>query len=208
LQAVRNPLLRLVPLWVVATAAIGVLFLAYLGFLFSLNGISEPARARLAALGGEKIALSAPLPPALVKPPVPGRVERFARLLAEEIRNDMVEVIDDRTLRVRNSFPSASDQVKADFIPMLKKIAAELGSGQDSVLVTGHTDNTPISSPRFPSNWDLSYARAKHVADILLTAGALAGRVESKGRAEGEPLAPNDTPQHRAINRRVDISIR
>ena len=207
LKDVRNALIRFVPLWVVAAVAAAILFLAYLGFLFSINGVSDQTRAQLAALGREKIQTAAVLPPPVVKPPVPGRAERFTRLLAGEIGKDMVEVIDDRTLRIRNSFPSGSDQVKPEFVDMLRKIAGELGAGQDSVLVTGHTDNIPIRSAKFPSNWDLSNARAKHVADFLTASGALSGRVRSKGSADGEPLAPNDTPEHRALNRRVDILI-
>jgi len=207
LKDVRNALMRFVPLWVVAAVAGGILFLTYLGFLFSISGVSDQTRARLAALGREKIQTAAPLPPPAAKPPVPGRAERFTVLLKDEIGQGMVEVIDDRTLRIRNSFPSGSDQVKQEFAPMLRKIAGELGAGQDTVLVTGHTDDTPIHNPRFPSNWDLSVARAKHVAALLLASGALAGRVSAKGSADGEPLAPNDSPEHRALNRRVDISI-
>jgi len=207
LKDVRNALIRFVPLWVVAAVAIAILFLAYLGFLFSINGASDQTRSQLASLSREKIKTAAPLPPPVVKPVVPGRVERFTRLLADEISKDMVEVIDDRTLRIRNSFPSGSDQVKPEFIDMLKKIAGELATGQDAVLVTGHTDNTPIRTAKFPSNWDLSNARAKNVADFLTASGALSGKVRSKGSAEGEPLAPNDTPEHRALNRRVDILI-
>jgi len=208
LKDVRNALIRFVPLWVVASVAAAILFLAYLGFLFSINGVSDQTRARLAALGLEKISTAAVLPKPVVKLPVPGRVERFTRLLAGEIGKDMVEVIDDRTLRIRNSFPSGSDQVKPEFVDMLRKIAGELGAGRDSVLITGHTDNTPIHSARFPSNWDLSNARAKNVADLLIASGSLMGdKVRSKGGADGEPLAPNDTPEHRALNRRVDILI-
>ncbi|CAG1000238.1 partial Peptidoglycan-binding protein ArfA, partial [Gammaproteobacteria bacterium] len=207
LKDVRNALIRFVPLWVVAAVAAAILFLAYMGFLFSINRVSDQTLAQLAALGREKINTAAVLPQPVVKPPVPGRVERFKRLLADEIGKDMVEVIDDRTLRIRNSFPSGSDQVKPEFTDMLRKIAQELGAGRDTVLVTGHTDNIPIRSARFPSNWDLSNARAKNVADFLSASGALDGRLRSKGSADGEPLAPNDTPEHRALNRRVDILI-
>jgi len=207
LKDVRNGLIRFVPLWVVGAVAAAILFFAYLGFLFSINSASDQTRGQLAALGREKIQTASVLPPPVIKPSVPGRVERFTRLLADEIGKNMVEVIDDRTLRIRNSFPSGSDQIKPEFEDMLKKISGELAAGKDQVLVTGHTDNIPIRSARFPSNWDLSNARAKHVADFLMAAGALDGRVRSKGSADGEPLAPNDTPEHRALNRRVDILI-
>ncbi len=208
LKDVRNALMKFVPLWVVAAVAGAVLLLAYLAFLFSISSASDEALSHLAALGKEKIKTAQALPQPVIKPPVPGRKARFTVLLKDEIAKNMVEVVDDRTLRIRNSFPAGSDQVKPEFGPMIKRIAAELASGQDRVLVTGHTDNVPIRSVRFPSNWDLSVARAKHVADILVDSGGLnAANVKSKGKADEEGLAPNDTPEHRALNRRVDILI-
>lgn len=208
LQDVRNVLIKFVPLWVMGAVAGVVLLLAYLFFLFSISKASDETLAHLAALGKEKIKTVAPLPLPVSKPVVPGRQQRFTVLLKEEIGKDMVEVIDDRTLRIRNSFTAGSDQIKAEFEPMLKKIAGELAAGQDSVLVTGYTDNIPIRSVRFPSNWDLSLARAKHVGDFLVQSGGLtAANVKSKGKADADGLVPNDTPEHRALNRRVDISI-
>jgi type VI secretion system protein ImpK len=207
LQTTRKALAQIIPPWAGPLAAATVLVLVYLGFLFAINGVSDQTRSQLAALSHEKIKIAASLPAHAVKPPLPGRVERFTRLLASEISQNMVEVIDDRTLRIRNSFAAGSDQIKPEFADMLRKIAAELAAGQDTVLVTGHTDNTPIRSARFPSNWDLSNARAKHVADFLSVSATLGKPIRAKGSADGEPLAANDTPEHRALNRRVDISI-
>ncbi len=208
LKDVRNALMKFVPLWVVGAVAGAILLLAYLVFLFSISGSSDETLSHLVALGKEKIKTVQALPQPIIKPAVPGRRERFTVLLKDEIGKNMVEVVDDRTLRIRNSFPAGSDQVKPEFGPMLKRIATELATGQDSVLVTGHTDNIPIRSVRFPSNWDLSVARARHVADILVESGSLnPANIKSKGKADEESLAPNDTPEHRALNRRVDILI-
>ncbi len=208
LKDVRNALMKFVPLWVIGVVAGAVLLLAYIAFLFSISSASDETLSQLAALSREKINTAQPLPAPVLKPSVPGRQERFKVLLRDEIGKDMVEVIDDRTLRIRNSFPAGSEKVKPEFTPMLKKIAAELSSGQDRVLVTGYTDDVPIRSVRFPSNYDLSIARAKNVADRLLGAGGLnAANVNSKGKADEDSLVPNDTPEHRALNRRVDISI-
>lgn len=205
LKDVRNALIRYVPLWVVAAVAGALLILVYLGFALAINGASDPAYKDLFALAREEIKLAAPLPPPPPPKPAPGRAERFKVLLAPEIAKNWVEVIDDHTLRIRNSFASGSDQVKKEFLPMLNKIGKEVAAGQDAVLVTGHTDDKPIVSARFPSNWHLSNARAKHVAEILTALGA---QVRAEGRADGEPLEPNDTPEHRALNRRVDILIK
>lgn len=209
LHDVRNALVRYVPLWVVG-AVLGVaLILAFIGFVLALNARSDQLFTELFDLAKQPVEIAqAAMPAPLIKPPVPARRERFNQILANEIAADMVEVVDDRLLRVRNSFASASDQLKPAFEPMLQKIADELVAGNDRLLVTGHSDNVPIRSARFPSNWHLSTARAKSVSDDLLKiAPALQGKIRSEGRADTESLVPNDTPEHRAINRRVDLLI-
>jgi type VI secretion system protein ImpK len=206
LKDVRNALVRYVPLWVVGSVLGVVLILAYIGFVLALNGRSDLVYKQLFDLTKEAIGIAQAAP--VVKPPVPARRERFKQLLASEIAADMVEVVDDRVLRIRNSFGSGSDTLKPEFEAMLKKIADEFVAGNDRVLVTGHTDNIPIRSARFPSNWHLSTARAKSVGDDMLkVAPALNGKLRFEGRADGEPLAANDGPEHRAINRRVDLMI-
>jgi type VI secretion system protein ImpK len=75
------------------------------------------------------------------------------------------------------------------------------------VLVTGHTDSQPIRSLRFPSNWHLSQERAQVVGKMLVEGGVTAGRVRTEGRADAEPVAPNDTAEHRAQNRRVETTV-
>ncbi|MDD1622814.1 MAG: type IVB secretion system protein IcmH/DotU [Methylococcaceae bacterium] len=206
LKDVRNALVRYVPLWVVGSVLGVVLILAYIGFVLALNGRSDLVYKQLFDLAKEPIEIAQAAP--VVKPPVPARRERFKQLLASEIAADMVEVVDDRVLRIRNSFGSGSDTLKPEFEAMLKKIADEFVAGNDRVLVTGHTDNIPIRSARFPSNWHLSTARAKSVGDDMLkVAPALNGKLRFEGRADSEPLAANDSPEHRAVNRRVDLMI-
>jgi len=210
LTDIRNPIIRYVPIWVIATGAAALLVLVYLGFAFAINSASDAVARDLFALAKDEVKLSvqAPAQPAPAPAPTPvAKAERFKTILAWEISRNMVEVVDDRILRVRNSFDSASDRVKPEFVPMFAKIAKELEAGGDGALVTGHTDNKPIFSARFPSNFDLSAARAKHVAEILESSAALQGRIRFEGRADYEPLVPNDSAEHRAVNRRVDILI-
>ena len=83
--------------------------------------------------------------------------------------------------------------------------ALALAGGQ--VLVTGHTDNSPIRSARFPSNWHLSEARARSVRDLLITHSVPANRVQAEGRADSEPLVANDSASNRAMNRRVEVTL-
>ncbi|WP_077731006.1 type IVB secretion system protein IcmH/DotU [Methylocaldum sp. 14B] len=210
LKDVRNPIVRYVPIWVIAAGAAALLVLVYLGFAFAVNSASDPVARDLFALAKDEVNL--PVQKVATPAPVPApkpvsKTERFKPILAWEISRNMVEVVDDRILRVRNSFDSGSDRVKPEFVPMLAKIAKELEAGGDGALVTGHTDNKPIFSARFPSNFELSTSRAKHVAELLETSAALQGRIRFEGRADYEPLVPNDSAEHRAINRRVDILI-
>lgn len=207
LHDVRNALVRYVPLWVVG-ATLGVaLILAYIGFVLALNARSDQLFKEVFELANQPVDIAQAAAP-ITKPSAPGRRERFKQLLANEIAADMVEVVDDRLLRIRNSFGSGSDLLKPQFEPMLKKIADELVAGNDNLLITGHSDNVPIRSARFPSNWHLSTARAKSVNDDLVkVAPALKGKLRFEGRADNESLLANDTPEHRAINRRVDLLI-
>ena len=205
ISGTKKPLLREVPIWSFVAIAATTLLFAYLGFLFVLSRDSEPAARKAYALRNAQLQLPNPAPP---QQPEKGlRAERFRRILASDIAVNRVEVIDDRLIRIRDSFASGSDRIKPEFIPMLNKIAEELARGGDHVLVTGHTDAQPIFSAKFPSNFDLSMSRANHVAQILRAFSKKEGLINSEGRADFEPLVIEDSPQSRAINRRVDIQI-
>ena len=191
------------PVWVFATVAAVLLLLFYLGFSYFINSASDPAYRELLKLSREPVQMAVVQTPPLEAAPIPAvspvlRMERFKPLLREEIAKNMVEVVNDSILRIRNSFPSGSDQVKPEFIPMLTKIAGELQKGQESILVTGHTDDKPMVSAKFPSNWHLSVARAKNVLGILVQAG-MSGSARAEGRADGashwnQTTVPNTEP--------------
>lgn len=85
---------------------------------------------------------------------------------------------------------------------------AKVLSGEDfAIEVEGHTDNLPISTPQFPSNWELSSARASSVVRLFIEQGIAAKRLTAKGAADNLPVLPNDTPEGRARNRRVTITV-
>jgi type VI secretion system protein ImpK len=77
-----------------------------------------------------------------------------------------------------------------------------------TILVTGHSDDVPIHTARFPSNWELSTERARSVAGLMTTKLREPGRLRAEGVADSEPLAPNDSAANRARNRRVAIVVR
>lgn len=106
------------------------------------------------------------------------------------------------------SFESGRAEVRNQFMPTLEKISGLIDDNSGDVTISGHTDNVPISNERFRSNWELSTSRAASVAHVLLNQSPIdPARVVLSGHADTRPRADNLTPENRAKNRRVDISI-
>jgi chemotaxis protein MotB len=90
----------------------------------------------------------------------------------------------------------------------LKLIADVLNQRDGLFVIAGHTDDIPIETRRFRSNWDLSAARAASVVHFFIREGDVdPERMEIKALADNEPIVPNDSWEHRAQNRRVEISV-
>ena len=105
------------------------------------------------------------------------------------------------------------DSGKADIYPeakeVIKNIASLLVDEPNRISIEGHTDNTPINTPEFPSNWELSTKRATNVLKYLLEELKFEPkRLTAAGFGEWHPVAPNDTPENKAKNRRVDLIVR
>lgn len=122
-----------------------------------------------------------------------------------------LETQDDRVLiRINEqaSFPSAGAQLKPGFLPVLDRIAAALAEVEGQFVVAGHTDNVPLRSGLYRSNWELSAARATSVVHALLAQpGLTADQFRIEAYADTQPLQTNDTAAGRAMNRRVEIGI-
>lgn len=101
-------------------------------------------------------------------------------------------------------FKPGSAEVSAQVRPLIDRIAQALKAVPGNVLVTGHTDDRPIRSARFPSNWELSQERAANVRDLLASSLPPA-RLKAEGKGDADPVAPNDSPAGRAQNRRVEV---
>ena len=141
------------------------------------------------------------------------QAERISRALAEEIEEGkvLVRAVGTRTvIRVleRGSFALGSADIRPDFLPVLEKIHDLLMDTEGVIRVAGHTDDLPISTERFRSNWELSSARAVSVLHALLAhRGIRPERFVAIGHADTLPIADNGSWLARARNRRVDISI-
>ena len=108
-------------------------------------------------------------------------------------------------------FDSGRAALKETGTEVLKKVADAMKSYEDKAIrVVGHTDNVPITKGLqkvFPSNWELSAARATTVVRFLQDSGIEPERLLATGRAEYAPVAPNDTPEGRQKNRRIEITL-
>ena len=194
---------RLVPTWVVAAVCAFLGCLLFVWFQFALGPRSDAVFAQLAGLQLPSLeAASEPLMP-------PPRLRRF---LEPEIRDRLIEVHDlhDRsvvTLLGDGLFESGRAEIKPHYLPVLVRVARALNEVQGGVLVRGYTDNVPMRSVRFPSNWHLSQARADSVAALLGAHLLGHDRVRAEGRGEADPVATNTTQEGRALNRRVEITL-
>jgi chemotaxis protein MotB len=96
-------------------------------------------------------------------------------------------------------------RLKPEALPVMQEVAAFLSDWPGMVRVIGHTDDLPIRTAEFPSNWDLSVARAGSVARYLEGTGIEGSRLIAEGVASTRPLRPNDSRRNRETNRRVEI---
>jgi type VI secretion system protein ImpK len=187
------------------TALVAVLLLAgvYAGFATSLAARSDPVYAQIQQLR---------LPPPVAAVAQPAPQPRLASFLLADVKAGLVAVRDevDRsvvTIRGDGLFARGSTALVPEREDLMRRIADALVRVGGDVLITGHTDSTPIRTARFPSNWHLSDERARVVRDLVVAAGVPAERVRAEGRAAGEPVAGNDTEANRALNRRVEITL-
>jgi chemotaxis protein MotB len=118
-------------------------------------------------------------------------------------RELIISLLSDKQL-----YDSGSADLKPETERILDEVYLQLKTRQNEVRVEGNTDNVPIANAQFPSNWELSAARATGVARYLVEHDGLAPRrISALGYGEYRPRVPNDTDAHRAENRRVDVVI-
>lgn len=140
-------------------------------------------------------------------------VEKFKEALESEISEGLISIesqLNRIVIRIREkgSFQSGDAKLNKNFEPILDKIREVLLKTDGGIAVAGHTDNIPINTPRYRSNWELSSSRATSVVHELLKTGEMTpGRFVIEGYADVQPLTTNDTVANRATNRRVEIIV-
>ncbi len=192
-----------------------LVLVSLIGYIFILNLINTRSDEIIVALGA--------LPPSgnpsiFVEQPVKAPIEQvdviknFLIFLQPEIQRGVLtttRVGNEVLVRFRNTgtFEPGKAEIGTDFQQLLIRVAKSVAEARFDVLITGHTDNKPIRTVRFPSNTHLSDARAEAVAN-LVTRYVAPEKVRYEGRGEAEPIDTNDTAEGREANRRIEMLVR
>lgn len=195
----------IVPLWACAALAGFLACLFYILLNWRLSDATSPVLASVYQTPLPEVTIHNPAPPA----PAALNLKAF---LKPEIDEGLVTVSDEAdrsvvTLKGDGLFTSGSTTVRGRYEEVLDRIAQAMNNVSGRILVIGYSDNVPIRSARFPSNYELSLARAKSVQERLQQTLNRPERAKAEGRGETNPLVPNTTAANRARNRRVDITL-
>lgn len=204
-----------VPVWSIAAVASVILLGVYLVLRNLLSGQAEALALKMSHLHPDT-EINIARETAVKPPPDPVRsstqLERIRAALADEILAGKLSADQTATsiiIRIGNVvlFPSGAAKVNDTFTPLAAKIAKSLDKEPGAIHIDGYSDTDPIKTVTFPSNWELSEARAKSVAGVLKADLSQPDRVTVSGKGSDNPVAPNDTPENKSKNRRVEVSI-
>lgn len=222
--------------WLISYADFITLLFAFFVVMYAVSAVNEnKLRVLAGSLGdafGKTPASEAPMPqPAREALPAEVRQRTLKQQQAIEEQAHMTEVasslldvmaplVKEGKVRVTQSRRGVSIEINANvlFAPgraeleaksleVLRAVAERLRNEPFNLEITGHTDVMPISNPVFASNWELSAVRATSVVRLLADNGIVPARLSAIGREASQPIAPNDTAQGRARNRRVELMI-
>jgi type VI secretion system protein ImpK len=188
-----------------ASACALVLAGLYFGYSVALGSRSDPVARDLARLK--------PLRLANVQPATRRAGPGLSLQLVEAIGRREVSVSDVPggaliVLRSDQLFASGSARLDGALHPVIERVADALDGLPGTIVVTGHTDDVPIRTARYPSNWELSTERARSVVGLMAAKLRQPARLRAEGLADSDPIAPNDGAANRARNRRVEIILR
>ncbi len=205
-QPVLRKLWRpMIPLWACVALAGFLACLFYIVLNWRLGDNTNPVLAKI---------YQTTLPEAAIAQPAPSLppVLNLRGFLKPEIEAGLVAVRDETdrsvvTLKGDGLFASGSTVARETYSPVIDRVAQAMNNVSGRILVVGYSDNVPIRSARFASNYELSLERARSVQSLLQKHLSLPERVKAEGRGEMNPIAPNTTAENRARNRRVEITL-
>jgi type VI secretion system protein ImpK len=203
------------PVWVAYAAAFAACGALFVFVSTSLNAASDDQYARmLAAPPGQMphidraVAVQPPPPPP--PPPEPTVLDRLAAALKPDIDAGAVSVVGTPAAPIvrvatKSGFAAAAATLQPPLAAVLERIGTALKTEPGGIKVIAYTDNQPVHTVKFPSNFQLSAARAEAARAALATALGDPARTSAEGRADADPIASNATPEGREQNRRLDI---
>jgi type VI secretion system protein ImpK len=212
-----KPATARLPVWVVGVAGLAVIGALFVFFSGGLNARSDDLFARMIAAPPAQMPQLARVAPVRPPPPPPpvqsGVLDKLRKFLAPEIQQGLVSVLGDEAVpivRIRNRgiFASGSATVDPRFSGILERVGQALNDEPGKITVVGHTDNQPVHTVQFPSNFQLSLQRAQAARVVMLHKLTDGARVSAEGHADAEPIAPNDTAAGRDENRRIEVVLR
>jgi len=221
--------------WLVSYADFMTLMFAFFVVMYALSSVNEGKYRVLSEslLGAFTSKAPARIPPAaqplprdlpprpMIKPVDPQAREREQmRLIGQDILKVLDPLVRDGQVKVTQSnrgisveinasvlFASGQAQLRAESGRVLQQVARVLAMAQQRIQVEGYTDDTPISTSQFPSNWELSAARASSVVRLFIDHGVVQERLSAVGYGPNHPMTSNATAEGRARNRRVTVMI-
>ncbi len=210
-EARHRPLRSTLAIWTIVSIAVAALVIGYFLFSYLLNSGSDDTLRTLAEAPPNGPATLGVATPAPLPRVAPAAVDTLRSELAPEIAAHQLDVIErypTLIVRIHNAgmFASGSATVTDKFKPVIARIGRAVADQKGRVQVVGYTDSQPIHSLRFPSNWELSNARADAVA-ALLGDGIARDHLTVAGRGQADPIASNDTAAGRDANRRTELIV-
>lgn len=223
--------------WLVSYADFITLLFAFFVVMYAVSSVNDGkyrvlSDSLVSAFGN--IPPNPALSPIVVQPPVQLKPQQMAerknasqrrqqetmRDMARHIMKVLAPLVKEGKVRVAQSNRGITVEINASvlFAPgqavlaenssnALRAVAQLVKDHEHEIQVEGHTDNVPIRTANFPSNWELSTARASSVVRLFVDSGVGAHRLTALGYGENRPLEANDTPQGRARNRRVTMTV-
>ena len=193
-----------VPLWVIFSVLGLILLAVYLFINMRLNNEVFEINERLSAIH--------PLAKEQTIDTKNNQLLVLEQLMQTEIQMGIVAITKNND-RIRISISNESlfnpgeSTLLPSFQPILEKLALSLEGTKGRILITGHTDDSPISTAKYPSNWHLSLARATQVANSMAKSTHLSGRLWPEGKGAAEPIVSNSDSASRSLNRRIEIDL-